>query len=181
MCCEPIRTASGQTHWVVMEVQVSYIVSWFLQHSASIPKHQHRDEHRLSHRKEQCTLGKKTKRWVVSEEVEECFVFFHPSLSQLAQDAGSSMSYMRIRGVSETFHHRPFVSQPCRTLGASRGSWRLPVQRQVLETSTHLCFQPSVWNSAIWWALDAQARLIIWFRQNFFLPMFQNFYTIFLI
>lgn len=124
---------------------------------------------------------KKKKRWVVSEEVEECFVFFHPSLSQLAQDAGSSMSYMRIRGVSETFHHRPFVSQPCRTLGASRGSWRLPVQRQVLETSTHLCFQPSVWNSAIWWALDAQARLIIWFRQNFFLPMFQNFYTIFLI
>lgn len=43
---------------------------------------------------------------------------------QLAQDAGSSMSYMWIQGISETFHHRPFVSQPCRTLGPSRGSWR---------------------------------------------------------
>lgn len=42
---------------------------------------------------------------MVSEEVEECLVFFHPPLSQLAQDAGSSMSYMRIRGVSA----RPFI------------------------------------------------------------------------
>lgn len=34
-----------------MEVVVSYNASWFHQRSASIPKHQHRDEHRLSHRK----------------------------------------------------------------------------------------------------------------------------------
>lgn len=111
---------------------------------------------------EQCTLGE---CWV---EIWGSVGAHLPPRSQLAQDAGSSMS-------ARPFHHRPFVSQPCRTLGASRGSWRwfdFQHQRRVLKTSTHLCFQPSVCKTAIWWALDAQARLILWVRQNFFLPMF---------
>lgn len=114
-------TATGQTHWVVMEVLVSYkVMSWFLQHSALIPKHQHRDKHRLSHRKSSA-LGK---CWVEMWGGWRWGDTNPHLLFQLAQDAGSSMSYMWIRGVSETFHHRPFVSQPCRTLGPSRGSWR---------------------------------------------------------
>lgn len=53
MCFEPIWTASGQTYWVVMEVVgITYpTFPGFLQCSASIPKHQHQDEHRLSNRK----------------------------------------------------------------------------------------------------------------------------------
>lgn len=40
-------------------------MSWFLQHSASTPKHQHQDEHRLSHRKSSAlweTLGGNVRR-----------------------------------------------------------------------------------------------------------------------
>lgn len=91
-------------------------ISWFLQHSALIPKHQHQVEHRLLHRKSSALWEK---QWVENTRRRRTL-----HSSQMAQDAGSSMSYMRIQGVGKTFHHRPFVSQPCRTLGPSRGSWR---------------------------------------------------------
>lgn len=151
-------------------------ISWFLQHSALIPKHQHQDEHRLLHRKSSALWGQKM-----------------------------LCGNMRRWGTPPPLNWHKMQALPCRTCGF-KGSARpfiiallflslaglldrveapdtdlTSIRCQVLKTSTHLCFQPSVCHSAIWWVLDAQARLILWFRQNFFLPMFQNFYTIFLI
>lgn len=74
-------------------------ISWFLQYSALIPKHQHRNEHGLSHGKSSALLG-------------ICWI------DNWHKDAGSSMSYMRIL---KAFSSSPvFVSQPCRTHGLSR-------------------------------------------------------------
>lgn len=137
-------------------------MSWFLQHSALIPKHQHQDEHRLSHRKSSA-LWENT--WWQYEEVGG-----HRPLSNGTRCRLFHVLHVDLRG-RQDLSSSPFC------FSALQGSWTeqrllaliwLPAQRQVLETSTHLCFQPSVCNSAIWWALDAQARLILWLRQNFF-------------
>lgn len=61
-------------------------------------KHQHQDQHRLSHRKSSAPWRKAG--W-------KCEVGGDTSPPKPTQDAGSSMSYMWIDGVSETFHHRP--------------------------------------------------------------------------
>lgn len=178
MCCEPIWTALGQTYWVVMKVVVSYPnMSWFVQHSALIPKHQHQDEHRLS-------------QWKSSALWNKCWVELQGSKrknnipSQLAQDAGSSMLHVWIRGLSETFHHHPFVSQPCRTLGPSRGSWLWYDFQYNVRSSRlqHICVFSHQCE-----IVQYDGRLMLkqdWYYdlgESFFLPMFQNFYTIFLI
>lgn len=98
---------------------------------------------------EQCTLGKKKKAgwntWGGARAPQPVHLFpspFPSLLPQLAQDAGSSMSYMWIQEVSETFHHRPFC------FSALQDSWteqRLPASRRGFQLSAgssrlqHIC------------------------------------------
>lgn len=93
--------------------------SWILQHSCFYTKTPALGWTQTLTQEEQCTLGK-TAGWNFEEGAAGA-IYIPPS--QLAQDAGSSMSYtvgvFGSKRVSETFHHRPFVSQPCRTLGAN--------------------------------------------------------------
>lgn len=112
---EAVWTASGQTHWVVMEVATCPGFSSFLLWYQNTSTRMNTDSHtgRAVHSGE-----KKKKKMLCGNRRRG-----DTSPFQLAQDAGSSMSYMWIRGVRETFHHHPFVSQPCRALGLSRDSW----------------------------------------------------------
>lgn len=116
MCCEPIWTALGKTYWVLMEVAV-VVVSYFLVSPAfcfDTKTPAPRWTQTLT-REEQCTL--EIARWKC-EEVGDTTPL----------SAGTRCRLFHVvhvdSRVSETFHHRPFVSQPCRTLGPSWGSWR---------------------------------------------------------
>lgn len=115
-------TASGQTRRVAMEVATRCPGSSSFETKTPAT----RIWTRTLAREEQCILRFKKKKttknqrfWVeMSEETA--------SLSTMAQDVGSSMSYMWIQaGRLDLFIIAPlFVSQPCRTLGASGGSRR---------------------------------------------------------
>lgn len=166
MCCEPIRTASGQTQRVVMEVATfpgfSSILLWYQNTSTRLNT-------------DSCTgravHSGKNSGWKY-EEVADTALFSNGTRCRL------------FHVVHEDSRGRQDLSSSPFCFSALQDSWteqrllaltRLPVRRQVLKTSTHLCFQPSVCNSAIWWALDAQARLILWFRQNFSYQCFKTF------
>lgn len=172
MCSELIRTASGQTYWVVMEVAASYLTcpgfsSILLRYQTPAPGWT-----QTLTREEQCTLGNAGwKMWGGGWGRNTSPISHSLPLSWHKMQALLCRTYW-IPGVSKDLSSSPFC------FSALQDSWTeqrllaliwLPAQRQVLKTSTHLCFQPSVWNSAIWWVLDAQARLILWFRQEFFL------------
>lgn len=78
-----------------------------VQHTCpTIPKHQHRDGHRLSQ-------WKSSAPWTKEERLR----------GRKRGIAGARRRLFRVVRV-ETFHHRPFVSQPCRTFGPSWGSCR---------------------------------------------------------
>lgn len=169
MCCEPVRTASGQTCWVVMEV-----TSWFLRMFDLLPKHQHQDEHRLLHRKSSALWGKKC--WMGQDGEEP------PPFSAGTRCRLFHVVHVDLR-VGEAFHHRPFVSQPCRTLGLSRGSrcWfdfqhgigssRL----QHICVFSHQCVLVQ-YDGCLMLKQDRYYDL----GRIFFLPMVSIFYTIFL-
>lgn len=151
-------------------------VSWFLRHIALLPKHQHQDEHRLLHRKssalwEKCWMGK-----------------YEASGRNRPLSAGTRCRLFHVvhvdLGVGKTFHHRPFVSQPCRTLGLSRGSrcW-FDFQHGIGSSRLqHICvFSHQCvivqYDGCLMLKQDRYYDL----GRIFFLPMVSIFYTIFLI
>lgn len=132
MCCEPVRTASGQTYWVVMEV-----TSWFLRMFDLLPKHQHQDEHRLLHRKSSALWGKKNAGWGKMRRWGGTapFLGWHKMQALPCRTCG-------FKG------RRSLPSSPF-CFSALQNSWTeqrlsvliwLPAWHRVLQTSTHLCF-----------------------------------------
>lgn len=111
MCCEPIWTASGQTCWVVMEVTCPGFYGILLCYQTPAPGWT-----RTLAREEQCTLGK-----LLDEKIRDVGEELPPPLSAGTRCRLFHVVHVDLRG-RKTFHHRPFVSQPCRTLGLSRGS-----------------------------------------------------------
>lgn len=113
MCCEPIWTASGQTCWVVMEVTcpgfygilLCYLNTSTRMNTDSWPG-------RAVHSGKIAGL-ENTRCWGGTASPP-------PPLSWHKMQALPCCT-CGFKG-SETFHHRPFVSQPCRTLGLSGGS-----------------------------------------------------------
>lgn len=116
MCREPIWTASGQTYWVVMEAVVSYPTcpgfSSILLRYQNTSTRMNTDSHagRAVHSGE--TLGGNARRRRGTAPLS-----WHKMQALPCRTCG-------FKGSARPFHHRPFVSQPCRTLGTRRGSWR---------------------------------------------------------
>lgn len=105
MCCEPIRTASGQTQRVVMEV-----ATWCPGSSSFDTKTPAPGWTRTLAQEEQCILGthldgnsKETER----EGGGRIPFLRNLSLFQTAQDAGSSMSYMWIQAGRQDLSSSP--------------------------------------------------------------------------
>lgn len=84
-----------------------------------LPKHQHQDEHRLLHRKSSALWEEKKKKCWMGQD--EALGRNRPPFSAGTRCRLFHVVHVDLR-VGEAFHHRPFVSQPCRTLGLSRGS-----------------------------------------------------------
>lgn len=105
---------------------------------------------------EQCTLGK-IAGWFS----------WHKMQALPCRTCGSE-------GSARPFHHRPYLFLSLAgLLDWAEAPWRrcdFQCGARSSRLQHILCFPPSVWNSAIWWVLDDQARLILSLRQNFFLP-----------
>lgn len=148
MSCEPTWTASGQTHWVVVEWLVGYPKC--LGFSSTLLQQQNT-----------CTgmnTDSRAGRAVHSGET----IGQHSEEVSQHNNAGSSMSYVWIQ--DKTFHRCPFCFSALQDSrngaevpGADMTSGAAPGPR---DRNTSVFVQPSAWNSAIWWTLDAQARLI---------------------
>lgn len=112
MCCEPIWTASGQTCWVVMEVTCPGFYGILLCYQNTSTRMITDSWPGRAVHSGKIAGWENTRRWGGTAP---------PPPSAGTRCRLFHVVHVDLRG-RESFHHRPFVSQPCRTLGLSGGS-----------------------------------------------------------